>query len=205
MSEIKDHWEKIYANMKLTEVSWYQPTPATSLRLIKSAVTQKEAKIIDIGGGDSFLIDKLLSDGFTDLTVLDISSNAINRAKRRLGAHSEIVNYIISDVVDFNPEEQFDVWHDRAAFHFLTDRDKIKQYINIAKRSIKPGGHLIVGTFAEDGPDKCSNIIIQKYSSTALIDLFSDEFDLVKGFNEEHQTPFDTIQKFTFVHLKKKK
>jgi 2-polyprenyl-3-methyl-5-hydroxy-6-metoxy-1,4-benzoquinol methylase len=200
----KDHWENIYATKELPKVSWYQPTPATSLRLVKSAVSKKDAEIIDIGGGDSFLIDKLLAEGYSNLTVLDISKNAIDRAKQRLGADSEKVNYVVSDIIDFNPENQFDIWHDRAAFHFLTDDEEIKRYIDIAKRAIKHGGNLIVGTFAEDGPDRCSGIRIKKYSSTDLIQLFSDEFDLVKGFNEKHNTPFNTTQNFTFIHLKKK-
>ncbi len=200
----KDHWENIYATKELSEVSWYQPTPTTSIRLVKSADSNKHAAIIDIGGGDSFLTDKLIAEGYSNLTVLDISANAIDRAKERLGTNSENVKYVVSDVVDFNPSEQFDVWHDRAAFHFLANEKEIKKYIETAKNAIKVGGNLIIGTFAEDGPDKCSGIFIKKYSSIDLINLFTYDFDLVKEFNEQHNTPFETTQNFTFVHLKRK-
>ena len=201
----KDHWENIYDNKSLSEVSWYQPLPETSINLVKEASSNLEASIIDIGGGDSFLAESLINEGYSSLTVLDISSKALERAKERLGNAAKSVDYIATDILNFNPSDTYEVWHDRAAFHFLTEKDDVDRYVKIATNSILPGGSLILGTFAENGPDKCSGIIINKYSIAELSEVFSAHFDLISGFNQEHDTPFDTIQNFTFIHLKKKK
>jgi 2-polyprenyl-3-methyl-5-hydroxy-6-metoxy-1,4-benzoquinol methylase len=201
----KDHWENIYDNKSLSEVSWYQPLPETSINLVKEASSNLEASIIDIGGGDSFLAESLINEGYSSLTVLDISSKALERAKERLGNAAKSVDYIATDILNFNPSDTYEVWHDRAAFHFLTEKDDVDRYVKIATNSILPGGSLILGTFAENGPDKCSGIIINKYSIAELSEVFSADFDLINGFNQEHDTPFDTIQNFTFIHLKKKK
>jgi len=200
----KEHWDNIYSTKKINEVSWSQPIPETSLRLIKNTNSPFNSKIIDIGGGDSFLADCLLDEGYNDLSVLDISANAIERTKKRLHEKASVVDFIVADITEFETNIQFDIWHDRAVFHFLTERNQIEKYIALVGKAIKPGGELIIGTFSENGPEKCSGIPISKYSIIELSELFSSDFNLEKAFNESHPTPFNTEQEFTFVHLKRK-
>lgn len=194
----KKHWENIYQTKALNEVSWYQPNPSTSIELIEDPAIEKQAKIIDIGGGDSFLVDKLLEKGYTDITVLDISEAAITRAKKRLGNNAEKVKWIISDVSKFEPLEQYDVWHDRAAFHFLTSTEDIDQYIRTINKGIKTGGKLIMGTFNESGPKKCSGIEIKQYSENSLSSIISNGFKKEECFLIDHTTPSGNIQNFLF-------
>lgn len=202
--DLKAHWENIYRTKQLTEVSWYQPTPETSLRLIEDLQIDKDAAIIDIGGGDSFLVDNLLQQGFTNLTVLDISEAAIQRAKTRLGDNASKVTWIVSNIVDFQPDKQYALWHDRAAFHFLTASEDIKTYSNIANSALLPGGHLVIGTFSDRGPLKCSGIEITQYTSESLAEVFSEKFTLAHSEYIDHPTPFDTIQNFVFCTLIRK-
>ncbi len=199
----KEHWETIYQTKKLTEVSWYQPKPSTSLGFFELFEVATNAKIIDIGGGDSFLVDNLLDLGYTDLTVLDISATALERAKQRLGDRAKQVKWIVADVADFKPTEKYNFWHDRAAFHFLVAEQDIEQYINTVTQCIEPQGILVVGTFSEQGPKKCSGINIQQYSEEALCNKFKLSFDKVKCASVEHKTPFDTTQSFTFCSFKR--
>lgn len=194
----KEHWESIYATKELSQVSWYQPIPETSLKFIEELAIAKSAKIVDVGGGDSFLVDHLLALGFTDLTVLDISESAINRAKKRLGEKAKLVTWIVSDIVTFEPREKFDFWHDRAAFHFLTDSGEISKYLKAAKQYINSQSYMVVGTFSESGPKKCSGIEIKQYGQTALKEQFKEGFKNVKCVNVDHQTPSLTTQNFTF-------
>lgn len=201
MNERKDHWENIYSKKALTEVSWYQPKPKTSLVYIKSLRLNKDASIIDIGGGDSFLVDNLLDLGYTNITVLDISKTAIERAKKRLGERANNVDWVISDIVNFKTEKKFDLWHDRAVFHFLTKKDEIDNYLNLAKEQINKNA--IIGTFSLNGPFKCSGIDITQYSIETLTELFIPEFEKIKGEKVFHLTPIETSQEFTFVVLNK--
>lgn len=194
----KEHWEKIYQTKELKEVSWYQPVPETSLEILKGLELSESAKIIDVGGGDSFLVDHLLEMNFQDLTVLDISARAIERAKERLGANGDKVKWIVADVVTLDHDEEFDVWHDRAAFHFLTDKVEISKYIKTASKNLKPGGILIIGTFSDSGPDKCSGIRVQKYSEASMTAVLEKFFEKICCFQIDHTTPFDTNQNFTF-------
>ena len=196
--ERKKHWENIYQTKAFTEVSWYQEKPETSLYFFKKFNVPKKAKIIDIGGGDSFLVDHLLQLGYTDVTVLDISEKSLERAKLRLGEDAKKVKWIVSDIVAFKPKVKYDVWHDRAAFHFLNTNAEVETYIQLAKKKINEFGLLIVGTFSENGPLKCSGIEIKQYSQTQLTDAFIGRFKKLECFNVDHVTPFATTQNFTF-------
>lgn len=199
----KKHWENIYQTKLLNEVSWFQPTPETSLDFIKQFNVPTNAKIIDIGGGDSFLVDHLLDKGYRDITVLDISEAAIERAKQRLCDRAEKVKWIVADAAKFQPTEKYDFWHDRAAFHFLTDEQEISNYLDTAQRSIKPTGVLVIGTFSEQGPKKCSGIEIKQYSENSMTERLKKFFEKIKCITIDHKTPFDTIQNFVFCSFRK--
>lgn len=199
----KEHWENIYQTKELTEVSWYQPTPTTSLDYFTKFNVPRTAKIIDIGGGDSFLVDHLLELGYYNITVLDISAAAIDRAKKRLGRRASEVKWIIADASNFTPTEQYDVWHDRAAFHFLTDEQEITYYIQTAHQNITPNGILVIGTFSEQGPTKCSGIDIKQYSDETMTKLFGKLFEKIDCKTIDHQTPSGSIQNFIFCSFRK--
>ncbi len=207
MTETKrvKHWDKIYETKQITEVSWYQPSPKTSLDFISSCNLPKNAAIIDIGAGDSFLVDHLLELGFSDISVLDISLNAINRAKKRLGEKQHLITWIISDITEFIPDKKYDLWHDRAAFHFLTQKDEINTYIQIVSSGLKSNASLIIGAFSKNGPLKCSGIEIQQYSKNDLENVFKENFNLLRHQSIDHDTPFNTIQNFTFCSFIKNK
>jgi len=199
----KKHWETIYQTKALSEVSWYEPTPETSLDFIKQFELPTTAKIIDIGGGDSFFVDHLLDKGYTDISVLDISEAAIERAKTRLGNRAKNVKWIVADAAKFQPNEQYDFWHDRAAFHFLTDEQDISNYIKTAQQHIKPTGVLVIGTFSKQGPTKCSGIEIKQYSENSMTERLKSVFEKIKCITLDHKTQFNTIQNFVFCRFKK--
>lgn len=199
----KNHWEHIYQTKQLSEVSWYQPSPDTSLKFIEKFHIPFDAKIIDVGGGDTLLADHLLDKGYTNITVLDISESALNRAKLRLGERALRVKWIIADAAAFAPTEQYDFWHDRAAFHFLTQEDEIENYINTIQQNIKPAAILVIGTFSEQGPKKCSGIEIKQYSGTTMTERLKDFFEKIECITVEHKTPFDTFQQFVFCSFRK--
>lgn len=197
----KEHWETVYETKQPNEVSWTQENPKTSLDFIRDTNLDKSAKIIDIGGGDSKLVDFLLEEGYQNITVLDISANALERAKKRLGKKAEKVNWIVSDITEFNPDNTFDIWHDRATFHFLTSPEQIKTYIETAKKSVT--GFMTIGTFSENGPKKCSGLEIKQYTETELEHQLSDGFKKLKCITEDHITPFETKQNFLFCSFKR--
>ncbi len=201
--ERREHWNNIYKTTQICDVSWYQATPTTSLEFVKKLHIPYDAKIIDIGGGDSLFVDHLLELGYTDITVIDISEMAINRAKERLATKASKVKWIIADVSDFEQEEQYDFWHDRAAFHFLTHDKEIKNYLKTIQQSISPEGFLVMGTFADDGPKKCSGLDIQQYSESTMTDMLSNNFQKIECIKTEHITPTGSIQKFIFCSFKK--
>lgn len=200
----KEHWENVFSTKAENEVSWYQKVPTTSLALIEQLKLPKDAKIIDVGGGDSYLIDCLLEKGYTNLYLLDISANAIEKAKKRLDRDASKVTFIVSKNIDLNIDEKFDVWHDRASFHFLTDQNDIAKYAALTNNNIKQKGTLLIGTFSEDGPKKCSSLEITQYSAEKMNTVFSENFELIDSLTENHQTPFDTTQNFIFCTFKKK-
>lgn len=199
------HWENIYQTKQLKEVSWFQPTPTTSLEFISEQNIPTTAKIIDIGGGDSFLADCLLDKGYKDITVLDISQAALNRAKERLGDRADRVKWIVADAANFVPTEKYDLWHDRAAFHFLTNEQEINNYIDTIQKSLTPNGLVVIGTFSEQGPKKCSGIEIKQYSEISMTELFAPYFEKINCKTVDHKTPFDTVQNFIFCSFRKKK
>lgn len=201
----KEYWENIYSTKGMTEVSWYQKVPETSLELIKRVAKNKDVLIIDVGGGDGFLVDELIQSGFNNITVLDISENAINKAKQRLGDFAQNVKWIISDITEFNSTEKYDIWHDRAVFHFLTKDRDIEKYKNLVNVNINRNGYFILATFADNGPDKCSGLFVNKYSEKEQEVTFKDYFTSLDSFNYEHSTPFGTTQSFTFSVFNKNK
>lgn len=199
----KKHWENIYQTKELKDVSWYQPTPETSLDFFKQFSVPITAKIIDIGGGDSFLVDHLLDLNYQDITVLDISETAIERAKQRLGDKAKNVKWIVTDATTFKPTEKYDFWHDRATFHFLINEQEISDYIETAQQNINPTGVLVIGTFSEQGAKKCSGIEIKQYSETTMTERLKNFFEKIKCITVDHRTPFDTIQNFVFCSFRK--
>jgi len=199
--EIKEHWEKVYSTRQPNEVSWTQEIPKPSIDFIHSYHLPKTASIIDVGGGDSKLVDFLLNEGFEDITVLDISEKAISKAKERLGKNAIKVKWIVSDVTEFEPPQKYDVWHDRATFHFLTTTKQINEYLNLARQATKK--YLTIGTFSDAGPDKCSGLPVKKYSEDDLQEQLSDGFEKIKCITEDHITPFNTKQNFLFCSFKR--
>jgi 2-polyprenyl-3-methyl-5-hydroxy-6-metoxy-1,4-benzoquinol methylase len=200
-NNLKEHWETVYATKTPKEVSWTQERPAISLDFISSFQLEKSASIIDIGGGDSLLVDFLLDLGYTNLSVLDISAHAIERAKVRLGEKASLVTWIVSDINDFEPLQNYDLWHDRAAFHFLTSQKDIERYVELVSKHVK---QLVIGTFSTNGPFKCSGLEITQYDENELGQLFgSHGFEVQTTKREDHMTPFGTTQNFVFASMVK--
>ena len=197
------HWEKIYNTKGVEDVSWYQSTPSTSLEFIHKFNVPKNAKIIDVGGGNGFFVDHLLDLGYENITVLDISESAIEQAKERLGNKANRVNWIISDASTFIPTEHYDFWHDRAALHFLTEDSEINHYVQSVRKGVAEKGVLVIGTFSEKGPTKCSGIEIKQYSETSMADRFKNHFEKIECHTVDHTTPFDTVQNFVFCSFRK--
>ena len=204
-NSLQNHWNKIYETKQPNEVSWTQDIPITSLNFINSFNLSKDAKIIDIGGGDSKLVDFLLEDGYENLTVLDISEKAIQRAKIRLGKKADKIKWIISDINDFEPQQNYTVWHDRAAFHFLTTPEQVTRYISTAKKAVT--NFLTIGTFSDSGPKKCSGLDIKQYSEILLQAELSSAFEKIKCITEDHKTiifnPYGDLNHFLFCSFKK--
>ncbi|ASK30691.1 SAM-dependent methyltransferase [Chryseobacterium sp. T16E-39] len=197
----KNHWEKVYETKTPDQVSWTQDRPHISLDFIASFNLGKEAKIIDIGGGDSNLVDFLLDEGYQNITVLDISEAALEKAKKRLGSRAEKVTFISTDITEFDSENFYDIWHDRATFHFLTQPEQVCTYLSIAEKNIK--GYLVLGTFSKNGPTTCSGLEIQQYDEESMTKKFENKFEKIKCVSTDHTTPFNTIQNFTFCSFRK--
>ena len=201
---IKQHWETVYNTKAQDEVSWFQVYPKTSMEFVKLFQLPLDANIIDIGGGDSHFVDALIEAGYRNVWVLDISAKAIERAKHRLGEKGSHVHWVVSDVTEFVRSVQFDFWHDRAAFHFLTSEEAIYKYVSIAEDAIKKEGHLILGTFSENGPKKCSGLEIRQYSEASMSLRFEISFERIKCVEEDHITPFNTVQNFLFCSFRRR-
>lgn len=192
------HWENVYATRRTHEVSWYQIRPDTSLRLIAALGIRPDDALIDIGGGASSLVDHLLDGGYGKLTVLDISFAALNAAKERLGARAATVRWLTGDITQMRPPGPFRLWHDRAVFHFLTAADERRAYLAALSAALPPGGHAIMATFAEDGPERCSNLPVRRYSPELLAAELGPAFTLVESLRETHVTPAQGQQKFIY-------
>ena len=202
--ENKQHWEQIYQTKPATQVSWFQAHPLLSLQYIQQTGVDKNAQIIDIGGGASMLVDHLLDDGFQHVTVLDISASALQVAQQRLGARADMVTWLEADITQaVLPNFEYDVWHDRAVFHFIAKPEDRQCYVNAVCRSVKPNGHVIIATFATDGPHQCSGLEVARYDSESLRNEFGAEFELLDSTREEHHTPFGTDQKFIYCYCRK--
>ncbi len=202
----KLHWETVYQSKSNEQISWYREHLDNSVRMILNTDVGKDAAIIDVGGGSSTLADDLLENGFVDVSVLDISAKALEKSKERLGRKSDLVEWIEADITDANlPKNHYDVWHDRAVFHFLTDENDRKKYVELVMRSLKVGGHIIVASFGLNGPQKCSGLDVVRYSPETMHSEFGNEFKLVKSMTETHRTPFDTSQEFIYCYCRKLK
>ncbi len=199
----QQHWETVYGAKAPDAVSWFQPHAERSLRLVQATGVSTSAAILDVGGGASTLVDDLLALGYVDLTVLDLSAAALAAARSRLGARATAVRWLVADITAVTLDEaSVDVWHDRAVFHFLTSAVQRAAYMRTLRHTVKPGGHVIVATFAEDGPEKCSGLPVMRYSATALHAEFGSAFALVTKERESHTTPFGTVQQFTYCYCR---
>ena len=197
----KKHWGDVYQEKSPSELSWYQKEPKLSLELIRCTNVASNDAIIDVGGGASVLVDYLSKESFTNLTVLDISENAIAMAKKRLGDTAKSIEWIVSDITQFDTSQKFSLWHDRALFHFLTEPSDREIYVNALIKTIKTEGHLIIATFATGGPEKCSGLEIVQYDSEKMIAELGDNFSLVEERKEIHITPANKEQEFIFFHF----
>ena len=194
----KSHWESVYTTKRENEVSWFQEDPAPSLELIGLARPTPESAIVDIGGGASRLVDSLLDRGFNRVTVLDISEAALEAARRRLGERASQVQWIVADVTKWHSAGTFDLWHDRATFHFLTDAADRSAYVTCLQQVIRPGGHVIIGTFATDGPEKCSGLPVSRYDEASLAGELGEGFEPMGSRRHDHSTPWNSAQSFLF-------
>jgi 2-polyprenyl-3-methyl-5-hydroxy-6-metoxy-1,4-benzoquinol methylase len=197
------HWDGVYRTKREDEVSWFQASPTLSLDLIHAAGVERHASIIDVGGGASRLVDALSDKGFANLTVLDVSEAATETAKARLGARAAGVTWIVADVTQWEPAHTYDVWHDRAAFHFLTAPEERAAYAQRVLRAVRPGGHVIIGTFALDGPERCSGLPIVRHDAESIGTILGPLFSLIETRRHEHQTPMGGSQKFQFSRFQR--
>jgi 2-polyprenyl-3-methyl-5-hydroxy-6-metoxy-1,4-benzoquinol methylase len=203
MPERQEHWEQVYGTRRSTDVSWFERAPVTSMRLIEQVAPGTSAAVIDIGAGASLLVDGLLARGFADLTVLDISDHALSEVRRRLAEKAQRVSFLQRDVLTWTPDRQYEVWHDRAVFHFLTVETERGRYVETATSAVRGGGTLILATFAEDGPTRCSGLAVCRYTAPDLCERFSAAFSMVHHEREEHVTPSGVVQPFTWVVLQR--
>ncbi|MDD4911891.1 MAG: class I SAM-dependent methyltransferase [Sideroxydans sp.] len=201
---LKQHWEQVYASKPSDTVSWFQEHADQSMRLIHRTRLGKDAAIIDVGGGASVLVDELMAEGYTDVSVLDLSAAALLVAQQRLGEFAGAVHWMESDITRAEfPSHRFDIWHDRAVFHFLTDPDDRNAYVERVMRAVRPGGHVIIATFGEDGPEKCSGLPVVRYKPESLHAEFGEAFLLVEHESEAHHTPSGTVQQFVYCYCRK--
>jgi SAM-dependent methyltransferase len=201
----KGHWEQVWTTKASTEVSWYQPDPTTSIALLHEVGSIATTRILDVGGGDSRLVDAVLAQGLGRMTVLDISGAALARARARLGTAADAVTWLEADVTEVHlPSASVDIWHDRAVFHFLTDPSDRARYAATATAAIRPGGTMLISTFALDGPTRCSGLEVERYAPEGIAEAMGEAFELVRGFGETHRTPADREQRFSVAVLRRR-
>lgn len=198
MNGLQTHWDDVYSTKGEADVSWFQENPGISLELIEMLGAPKTSAVIDVGGGASRLVDRLLERGFENVTVLDLSGEALEVARARLGPQQNKVKWVVADATEWAPPEVYDLWHDRAAFHFLTLEQQQRAYIERLRRGLHVGGHVIFGTFALDGPEKCSGLPVTRHSAESLATLLGADFALVDARKHQHATPWDAVQRFQF-------
>lgn len=203
MDATREHWEQVYRDRQVQDVSWYQPHPAASLRFIEASGTSPDAPLLDVGGGASRLVDCLRERGFGDLTVLDISRGALGQAQQRLGDAAEEIGWVVADITTYTPTRRFALWHDRAVFHFLVDEADRAGYLAALRAGLAPGGTLILGTFATGGPRRCSGLPVRQYDAPTLCAELGDEFELLDATRQVHRTPGDVEQLFAWFRLRR--
>ena len=201
--ERQAHWNTVFTTKADNQVSWFEPRPDASLELIEGARLRPEARILDVGGGTSRLIDHLLDAGYRDLTLLDVSDAALQRVRTRLGARGDRVRFICADIAQWEPDAVFDLWHDRAALHFLTAESERQHYASAVRRAVRAGGVVVLGTFAVSGPERCSGLPVQRYDAAAMQQMLGDEFRLEAAFESDHMTPSRTVQRFQFARFRR--
>jgi SAM-dependent methyltransferase len=192
------HWDDAYTNKGENEVSWFQESPTPSLELMTLVGATPRTSVVDIGGGASRLADALVEKGFRSVTVLDLSEAGLAAAKARLGSRADQVKWLVADVTTWGPQQVYDLWHDRATFHFLTEEADRTAYVERLKRAVRPGGHAIIGTFAPDGPERCSGLPVVRYDAASLSQVLGSAFELLEGRRHEHMTPRQAEQRFQF-------
>jgi ubiquinone/menaquinone biosynthesis C-methylase UbiE len=192
------HWQNVYQTKGERDVSWFQEVPANSLDLIRATGVDTGASIVDIGGGTSRLVDSLVDQGFHSVTILDVAEKALAISRDRLGAHAKHVSWIVADVTAWRPDKSYDVWHDRAAFHFLTEPSDRAAYAECVRNTVRPGGHVIIGTFAPDGPEQCSGLPVVRHDAASIGDALGPSFKLIESCRHDHQTPRGNTQRFQF-------
>jgi SAM-dependent methyltransferase len=201
----QEHWNEVYGSKPADKVSWFQTTPNASLTALDRFQIQADSAFIDVGGGASNLVDALLERGWSDLTVLDLAKTALDIARERIGRNADRVRWLVADVTRWTPGRAFDVWHDRAVFHFLVKKEDREAYRKAFFQALRPGGIAIIATFALDGPDRCSGLPVQRYDAGGLAREFGPEFERLADWREEHVTPSGTVQPFTWVVLRRRK
>jgi len=195
----QSHWQNVYTRKEPSDVSWFQPVPEKSLQIIRSTGVAAAAPLIDVGGGASNLVDHLLAEGYTDISVLDVSGQALEHSKSRLGKAADAVRWIETDVTTFEPTRRYTLWHDRAVFHFLTCSDERSTYIDLVSRALVPGGHLLLATFGPEGPERCSGLPVERYDVQTLKGLLGTRFDLAGYELDLHDTPMGSTQQFLYT------
>ncbi len=203
MENQKKHWEKVYQTKSFESVSWFESIPETSIQFFEEMNLPHDAEIIDVGAGESHFVDYLISKGYSNITLVDISEEALERTRQRLGNSGKTIKFIVADVGNFKPTQHFDFWHDRATFHFLTAQPEVNHYLDNVKKFLNPNGHFLIGTFDEEGPTKCSGLDVKQYSESSLTQLLHQFLEKVHCLNQEHLTPFGTLQKFVFCYFRK--
>jgi 2-polyprenyl-3-methyl-5-hydroxy-6-metoxy-1,4-benzoquinol methylase len=199
-----EHREHIYSTTSRTELSWYEAEPATSFQLVEAAARGPETSVIDVGGGTSSLVELLLASDYTDVTVIDVSRQALETVRERLGRRAQLARWVHHEVLTWEPDRRYDIWHDRAVFHFLTDPAARARYVEVVDHAVEPDGGLVIGTFAEDGPTHCSGLPVCRYSHAELEHVFSASFTLVTEERTAHVTPRGVVQPFTWVVLRRR-